>query len=84
VLYLGFIKKSAILFYLLIKNHYLENGNKRMACFTLSFFCEINGYDFDIDEISYYNLSKSVASSTDKNEALLLIEKELKKYLISA
>ena len=81
VLYAGFYQKAAILFYLLIKNHYLENGNKRMACFTLAFFCEINGYNFDIEEESYYNLSKTVASSIDKNEALRIIQLALKKYL---
>jgi prophage maintenance system killer protein len=37
-LYKGFEKKAAMLFYLLIKNHPLSNGNKRMACITLAFF----------------------------------------------
>ena len=81
VLYWGFIKKASILFYILIKNHLLENGNKRMACITLSFFCEINGFNFDIDEQSYYELSKSVAASTEKDDSLLLIESSLKTFL---
>jgi death on curing protein len=81
VLYRGFVKKAAILFYLLVKNHLLENGNKRMACLALSFFCEINGYNFDIDENSYYELSKNVASSTDKDESLSVIESSLRLYL---
>lgn len=82
VLYRGFVKKAAILFYLLIKNHLLENGNKRMACLVLSFFCEINDYNFDIDEDSFYEFSKNVACSTDKDECLRLIESSLRRYLI--
>src|ERR1700730_11524605 len=41
-LYKGFLSKAAILFYLLNKNHALSNGNKRMACLVLGYFCDIN------------------------------------------
>ena len=81
VLYRGFVKKASILFYLLVKNHLLQNGNKRMACLTLSYFCEINGHNFDIDENSYYELSKYVASSTDKDDCLNFIESNLRIFL---
>ncbi|MCX6785530.1 MAG: Fic family protein [Candidatus Komeilibacteria bacterium] len=37
-LYPGLIKKSAILFYLMIKNHPFQNGNKRIAMTTLFYF----------------------------------------------
>jgi prophage maintenance system killer protein len=37
-LYRGFVAKAAVLFYLLIKNHPLRNGNKRMAILTLAYF----------------------------------------------
>lgn len=33
-LYKGLIEKAAILFYLMIKNHPFENGNKRIAMTT--------------------------------------------------
>src|SRR3989339_778470 len=37
-LYKGIIEKSSILFYLMIKNHPFQNGNKRIAIITLLFF----------------------------------------------
>src|SRR3989344_9164041 len=37
-LYPGLIKKSSILFYLMIKNHPFQNGNKRIAMATLFYF----------------------------------------------
>jgi death-on-curing protein len=37
-LYPGLIGKAAILFYLLIKNHPFQNGNKRIAVTTLLVF----------------------------------------------
>jgi prophage maintenance system killer protein len=41
-LYPGLIKKAAILFYLMIKNHPFQNGNKRIAMTTLFYFLYIN------------------------------------------
>lgn len=38
LVYWGFYKKASILFYLMVKNHALANGNKRMACYCLMFF----------------------------------------------
>jgi prophage maintenance system killer protein len=81
VLYRGLVKKAAILYYFLIKNHLLENGNKRMANITLSRFCDKNGFNFDIPDDDYYMLSKTIASGTDKDESLLVIEASLRKYL---
>lgn len=37
-LYKGLIEKAAILFYLMIKNHPFQNGNKRIAMTTLFYF----------------------------------------------
>ena len=37
-LYPGLIKKASILFYLLIKNHPFQNGNKRIAMTTIFYF----------------------------------------------
>ncbi len=36
--YKGLIAKASVLFYLLIKNHPFQNGNKRIAMTTLLFF----------------------------------------------
>lgn len=37
-LYKGLIEKSSILFYLMVKNHPFQNGNKRIAVMTLMLF----------------------------------------------
>lgn len=80
--YPGFRKKAAILFYLLIKNHPLENGNKRMACLALSYFCQINRYVFDIPQEDFYYLAKNVATSFEPETGLRSIEIAFLKYLI--
>src|ERR1043165_10115398 len=49
VLYRGLLRKSAILFYLMIKNHSFENGNKRIAMATLFFFLAKNGKWLQVD-----------------------------------
>jgi death-on-curing family protein len=82
VLYRGLVKKAAILYYFLIKNHLLENGNKRMANITLSHFCDKNGFNFDIPEDDFYVLSKAIASGTEMDESLATIEASLKKHLV--
>jgi len=38
VFYKGLIEKAAILFYLMVKNHPFQNGNKRIAITTLFTF----------------------------------------------
>ncbi len=43
LLYKGLVKKAAVLFYLMIKNHPFENGNKRLAVATLLCFLMRNG-----------------------------------------
>ena len=43
-LYPGLIAKSSILFYLLVKNHPFQNGNKRIAMTTLLTFLYINSF----------------------------------------
>ena len=37
-LYPGTLRKASILFYLMIKNHPFQNGNKRIAMTTLFYF----------------------------------------------
>lgn len=43
-LYRSLDEKAAVLFYLLIKNHPFENGNKRVAVTSLLVFLHFNGY----------------------------------------
>jgi death-on-curing family protein len=65
-LYPGLIKKSAILFYLMIKNHPFQNGNKRIAMATLLYFLYKNKKWMKVDNKELYNFAKWVAESNPK------------------
>ena len=67
-LYRGFLNKASILFYLLNKNHPLLNGNKRMACLCLLYFCYNNGYILLLPEAEFENLAKSVVTANNENK----------------
>ena len=75
--------KAAILFYLMIKNHPFQNGNKRIAMTTLTVFLFKNNKWLNVDSKELYNLTVWVAQSppTVKNETVAAIETFLKKYL---
>jgi len=83
-LYRTFNKKAAILFYLLIKNHPFQNGNKRIAITTLFFFLYKNKKWLRVDEQKLYNFAVWVAESLPelKKETVEAVEKFIKKYLI--
>ncbi|MEI2749836.1 MAG: type II toxin-antitoxin system death-on-curing family toxin [Ferruginibacter sp.] len=81
-LYKGFVCKAAILFYMIIDNHVLNNGNKRMACITLSFFCLKNDYILAIPEKQLRSLAKEVASIHDKDVMLKKIKLTIRKNLL--
>jgi len=77
-LYRGTLNKAAILFYLINKNHPLINGNKRMACICLDYFCFINGYVLSIPEDPFYEIAKAVVESDNsRKEHVLLIIKNI-------
>lgn len=82
--YKGLIEKAAILFYLMIKNHPFQNGNKRIAMTTLFVFLHRNGKWIEVDNKKLYNFAKWVAESDVdvKEAAVLAIQKFLKTYLI--
>lgn len=83
LLYKGFIRKASMLFYLLCRNHVLVNGNKRLACLCLSWFCYKNHHNLEIPQDEFYNLAKEtvLASEDDKAKTLKKIEKAILKYL---
>jgi death-on-curing family protein len=58
-----FEDKAAILFYLMIKNHPFENGNKRIAVCALFVFLALNGKWIDIMNEELYRFSVWVAES---------------------
>ena len=82
-LYTGISGKGAILFYLLIKNHPFQNGNKRLAVASLLVFLYRNNKWIEVDNKELYNLAVWVAQSPSlaKDEMIIFISKFIKKYL---
>jgi len=62
-LYTGFERKASVLFYLMIKNHPFQNGNKRIAVMSLLIFLYQNNRWIYADEREFYNFAVWVASS---------------------
>jgi len=83
-LYPTLISKAAMLFYLLIKNHPFQNGNKRIAMTTLFVFLYGNEKWIRVDTQELYNFTVWVAQSppTVKEETVKATEKFLKRYLV--
>lgn len=83
-LYPGFILKASILFYLMIKNHPFQNGNKRIALTTLLVFLHINEKWIKVDLQKLLNFTTWVAASPAelKEEVVKAIEKFLKKHMV--
>lgn len=77
-----FIDKLSFLFYLLIKNHPFQNGNKRIAVATLFVVLFLNGLWLTTGELLPYELAKSVAASKReyKDEVIRKISKFINKY----
>jgi death-on-curing family protein len=84
-LYPTLLAKASILFYLLIKNHPFQNGNKRIAMTALFVFLYRNSKWLEVDTQELYNFTVWVAQSppTVKDETVKAIEKFLKKYLVN-
>lgn len=57
------VKKAAILFYLLIKNHPFQNGNKRIAVTSLLVFLYLNKKWIEVAPENLYKFALSVARS---------------------
>jgi death on curing protein len=83
-LYPSLISKAAILFYLMIKNHPFQNGNKRIAITTTLLL--INNYNkwlkSDLKEL--YDLTQWVAGSNPRHKDFVLaaIEHFFEKHII--
>ena len=70
-------------FYLMIKNHPFQNGNKRIAMTTLFVFLYKNKKWLKVDGQELYNFAVWVAGSPAKlkNEVVAGVEKFIKSYL---
>jgi death-on-curing family protein len=83
-LYKGLVAKAAVLFYLMIKNHPFQNGNKRIAVTTMLVFMRKNERWMEVDNQKLYNLARWVADSDPmfKEETVKSIEKFIKSYMV--
>jgi len=83
-LYKGFISKAAMLFYLMVKNHPFQNGNKRIAMTTLFVFLHKNKKWIKVDTQQLYNFTMWIAQSPPKfkDETVKAIEKFLKLNIV--
>jgi len=84
-LYPTLISKAGIFFYLMIKNHPFQNGNKRIAMTALFVFLYRNKKWLKVDTQELYNFTVWVATSprTVKDETVKAIGKFLKAYLVN-
>jgi death on curing protein len=73
-LYKGLISKSSILFYLMIKNHPFQNGNKRIAVMTLMLFLIQNDKWLSVSNKSIYEFAREVAKSIPEDRENKIIE----------
>ncbi|HXK40510.1 MAG TPA: type II toxin-antitoxin system death-on-curing family toxin [Candidatus Paceibacterota bacterium] len=82
-LYEGLVKKAAVLFYLMIKNHPFKNGNKRIAMMSMLYLLHKNGKWIESDNQVLYNFAKWVASSDPsvRDATVSAIEKFLSDHL---
>ena len=83
VLYKGLTEKAAMLFYLMVKNHPFQNGNKRIAMTTLLVFLFKNNKWIEVDNVKLYNFAKWVAASDPqvKEQAVQATAEFLKRNL---
>lgn len=77
-LYARLIGKAPILFYLMIKNHPFENGNKRIAVMALLLFLLRNNKWLGVFPEELYRIAVLVAESNPKDKDRIL--EDLKEF----
>lgn len=84
-MYRGLIGKSSILFYLMIKNHPFQNGNKRIAVMTLLVFLANNNKWLKMTQNDLYNFAVGIARSkpSSREKVMENIYTTIEKYLIN-
>lgn len=85
-LYKKLTGKAAILFYLMIKNHPFQNGNKRIAVMTLLVFLFRNRKWLRVTNKVLYKFAVGIAESDSKRKDTYIayIESFLNKNLVDA
>ena len=81
-LYQTFESKASALFYLMIKNHPFQNGNKRVAVVTLYYFLRSNHRKLKVSNIKLYEFAKEVAASDaqEKDQVIIKIRAFIVEY----
>lgn len=84
-LYRGLIGKGSMLFYLMIKNHPFQNGNKRIAITSLLYLLSQNGKWLKMKNSELYDFAKKVAKSNpeERHRVMEEIQVLIKKHLIN-
>ena len=82
-LYPAFASKAGILFYLMIKNHPFQNGNKRLAITTLLMFLFENKKWLQADTQELYNFTVWVAQSPPqaKDQVVEAVQNFVKRHI---
>ncbi len=85
-LYPTFLDKASIFFYLMIKNHPFQNGNKRVAVMSLLYFLTQNKKWIKVDTKVLYNFAKWVAESDAnvKEAVVIAIKIFMKNNLVNS
>jgi len=85
-LYPSLAAKASVLFYLMIKNHPFQNGNKRIAITTALVFLLLNGKWIRADTQELYNFTVWVAQSPSgvKDQVVDAIQKFIRTHLVKA
>jgi death-on-curing family protein len=83
--YPSLISKAAMLFYLMIKNHPFQNGNKRIAVTTLLVFLKSNKKWLKVDLEELYKFTVWIAESSPRSKegAVKAIENFIKAHLVA-
>jgi len=83
-LYPTLVAKASILFYLMIKNHPFQNGNKRIAITTLLTFLFVNDKWLKADTQEMYNFTVWVAQSPSrfKEQVVAAIQTFVRDHLV--
>lgn len=86
IFYPTLILKASMLFYLMIKNHPFQNGNKRIAMTTLFVFLFENNKWLSVDTQELYNFAMWVAESPPKSkkQTVEYINSFIKEHLVDS
>jgi len=82
--YRDLVSKASVLFYLMVKNHPFQNGNKRIAMTTLFVFLHMNDKWLTVDTQELYNFTMWIAQSPPKakSETVMATENFLRSHVV--